>query len=186
MGVGTSGAGRDVSGSGGDRAGGARDASEAAAGVVHALRDRGQTLAAVESLTGGLLAATIVDIAGASRVFRGGLVCYATGLKATLAGVPAGLLAERGPVDPDVAVALAEGGRQRCRADWALAVTGVAGPEPQAGQPVGRVFVALAGPGVTRVCRLDLTGNRIEIRTGAVTAALGLLVDRLHADARPV
>lgn len=80
-----------------------------AAGVVHSLHERRQTLATVESLTGGLLAAAIVEIAGVSAVYRGGLVTYATELKARLADVPEELLAERGPVDPDVAVALAEG-----------------------------------------------------------------------------
>ncbi|ROT32816.1 CinA family protein [Micromonospora sp. HM5-17] len=160
-----------------------RAADGAAAAVVHALADRGASLAVVESLTGGLLAATIVDVAGASRVFRGGLVTYATEAKASLAGVPAPLLAARGAVDPEVAVALAEGGRQRCGADWCLATTGVAGPEPQDGKPVGLVFVAATGPSGTEVRRLDLDGNRRQIRVGAVRAALRLLADRLHAEA---
>lgn len=154
-----------------------------AAGVVHALAERGETLAAVESLTGGLLSSTIVEIAGASSVFKGGLVVYATELKSSLAGVPAGLLAERGPVDPDVAVALAEGGRQRCAADWCLATTGVAGPEPQGGKPVGTVYVSVAGPGGSAVRELDLDGGRAAIRGAAVTAALRLLVERLQQPA---
>ncbi|MEO3924439.1 CinA family protein [Micromonosporaceae bacterium B7E4] len=161
----------------------ARAADNGAAAVVHALVDRGATLAVVESLTGGLLAATIVDIAGVSSVFRGGLVAYATELKSSLVGVPAELLAERGAVDPDVAVALAEGGRARCGADWCLATTGVAGPEPQDGKPVGLVFVAAAGPSGTVVRRLDLDGNRLRIRIGAVSGALHLLAERLHAEA---
>ena len=78
-----------------------------AADVLATLKARGETLAVAESLTGGLLAATIVDMPGASAVFRGGLVVYATDLKGSLAGVPAELLAARGPVDPDVALALA-------------------------------------------------------------------------------
>ena len=117
--------------------------------LIAALRRRGETLAVAESLTGGLLAATLVDVPGASRVFRGGLIVYATDLKATLAGVPAELLAARGPVDPDVAVALARGARERCGADWGLATTGVAGPEPQDGAAVGTVFVAVAGPSIS-------------------------------------
>ncbi|AVT30677.1 competence protein [Plantactinospora sp. BC1] len=161
----------------------ARAADNGAAAVVHALVDRGATLAVVESLTGGLLAATIVDIAGVSSVFRGGLVAYATELKSSLVGVPAKLLDERGPVDPDVAVALAEGGRERCEADWCLATTGVAGPEPQDGKPVGLVYVAAAGPTGTDVRRLDLDGNRLRIRIAAVSGALHLLAERLHAEA---
>jgi nicotinamide-nucleotide amidase len=155
----------------------------AAAAVVHALKDRGETLAVVESLTGGLLAATLVDVAGVSAVFRGGLVVYATDLKATLAGVPTDLLDARGPVDPDVAVLLAAGGRQRCGADWGLATTGVAGPEPQDGKPVGLVYVALDGPSGPVVRRLDLDGGRAAVREGAVTGALRLLADQLHGSA---
>jgi nicotinamide-nucleotide amidase len=150
-----------------------------AAAVVHTLVERGQTVAVVESLTGGLLAATFVEIAGVSRVFRGGLVVYATDLKSSLAGVPAELLAARGAVDPDVAVAMAEGGRVRCSADWALATTGVAGPDPQDGKPVGLVYVAVAGPDETVVQELSLEGNRVAVRAGAVAAALDLFAAAL-------
>jgi nicotinamide-nucleotide amidase len=146
--------------------------------LLAALRVRGETLAVAESLTGGLLAATIVDVPGASRVFRGGLVVYATELKATLAGVPADLLAERGPVDPDVAAHLARGARERCGAHWGLSTTGVAGPEPQGSAAVGTVFVAVSGP-VDRVRALRLDGSRAQIRAGAVAAALDLLASVL-------
>jgi nicotinamide-nucleotide amidase len=163
--------------------------------VLRALRERGQTLAVAESLTGGLLAATIVDVPGASDVFRGGLIVYATDLKVALAGVPPALLAAHGPVHADVAAALAAGARERCAADWGLATTGVAGPNPQSGVPVGTVFLGLAGPagakraagpasglpgaagphGQAEVRRLALTGDRAEIRTATVAAALALL-----------
>jgi nicotinamide-nucleotide amidase len=153
-----------------------------AAEVLELLLRRGETLAVAESLTGGMLAATIVDVPGASRVFRGGLVVYATDLKASLAGVPAALLAERGPVDPDVATALASGARERCGAGWGLSTTGVAGPETQAGQPVGRGYVAVAGPdGASTVRRLDAPGERAEVRRAAVTAALDLLYEAVTA-----
>lgn len=151
----------------------------AAAAAVQALADRRQTLATAESLTGGLVAATIVEIPGVSAVFRGGLVVYATELKGRLAGVPEELLEARGPVDPDVAAKLAEGARERCGADWGVATTGVAGPEPQDGKPVGLVYVAVAGPDGTRVDELKLTGNRAAIRTESVTAVLRLLTDAL-------
>jgi nicotinamide-nucleotide amidase len=157
----------------------------AAAAAVHLLVERAETLASVESLTGGLLAATIVDIAGVSSVYRGGLVVYATPLKASLAGVPEDLLAARGPVDPDVALALAEGGRQRCGADWCVSTTGVAGPEPQDGHPVGTVYVAAAGPAGSVVRRLDLAGGRLAIRAGAVVMALRLLTELLRAAPTP-
>jgi nicotinamide-nucleotide amidase len=150
------------------------------AGVVHELVERGQTLATAESLTGGLVAAELVEVAGVSAVYRGGLVVYATDLKHDLAGVPEDLLAERGPVDADVALALARGARERCHADWGVATTGVAGPEPQDGVPVGKVFVAVAGPDVAQVRELKLDGGRAAVREGSVTAALELLLDVLR------
>ena len=158
----------------------AGDAAGLAEVALRLLEAHRQTLAVAESLTGGLLAATIVDVPGASRVFRGGLVVYATDLKATLAGVPAELLAARGPVDPDVAAALARGARQRCTADWALATTGVAGPDPQGDAPVGTVYLGLAGPdGRVQVRRLQLVGDRATIRRGTVAAALGMITEML-------
>jgi nicotinamide-nucleotide amidase len=148
-----------------------------AAEVLAMLATRGETLAVAESLTGGLLAATLVSVPGASRVFRGCLVVYATDLKASLAGVPVDLLAATGPVHPEVAAALAEGARQRCGADWGLGTTGVAGPDPQDGVAVGTVYVAASsGAGsAPSLRRLDLTGSRAEIRAGTVAAALDLL-----------
>jgi nicotinamide-nucleotide amidase len=145
-----------------------------AAAVLATLQARGETLAAAESLTGGLLSATIVDVPGASKVFRGGLIVYATDLKHTLAGVDAELLAVRGPVDPDVALALAQGAARACKATWGVATTGVAGPDPQDGVPVGTVFVSVAGP-IAQVRRLTLAGDRAQIRRAAVDAALALL-----------
>ncbi|MFC7243960.1 CinA family protein [Catellatospora aurea] len=145
-------------------------------GLVGVLAARGQTVAAAESLTGGLLTATLVTVPGVSKVLRGGLVVYATDLKHSLAGVDAALLAQRGPVDPDVALALARGARERCAADWGLATTGVAGPGPQDGVPAGTVYVALAGPdGQSQVSELHVEGERQHVRDSAVAAALGLL-----------
>ncbi|GLW28764.1 competence protein [Actinoplanes regularis] len=159
--------------------------SVAAAAAVHSLVERRETLATAESLTGGLVAATIVEIPGVSAVYRGGLVVYATELKSALAGVPAELLEERGPVDREVAAALAEGARDRCGADWGLATTGVAGPEPQDGKPVGLVYVAVAGPNGRQVRELRLIGNRMAVRTESVTAVLQLLTDVLHTAPAP-
>jgi nicotinamide-nucleotide amidase len=151
-----------------------------AASVIRRLTDSGETVAVAESLTGGLLSATLVDVPGASFVFRGGLVVYSTDLKGSLAGVPLDLLKDRGPVDPDVAIWLAQGARERCRADWGLATTGVAGPEPQNGMPVGTVYLGLARPdGSVLARRLDLDGDRQHIRSATVAAALKLLADEL-------
>lgn len=147
--------------------------------LLSTLEGRGETLAVAESLTGGQLAASIVDVPGASRVFRGGLVVYATDLKASLTGVPAALLDEHGPVHPDVAAALAEGARRVCRADWGLATTGVAGPDPLHGIAPGTAYVAVTGPTGTHVSRLSLAGDRAAIRSGTVAAALALLTGEL-------
>ncbi|HEY2271224.1 MAG TPA: CinA family protein [Jatrophihabitantaceae bacterium] len=139
------------------------------------LRAGGATVAVAESLTGGLLCAALTTTPGASATMRGGLVVYATELKALLAGVPAELLAERGAVDPDVARALAVGARERLGATYGLGVTGVAGPEPQDGKPVGTVWAALAGPDTTEISQVVVTGSREEIRLSAVEACLELL-----------
>lgn len=144
------------------------------AALLALLAARGETLAVAESVTGGLVAATLVDVPGASRVFRGGLVVYATELKASLAGVPADLLRAHGPVHPDVAAALASGARVTCGADWGLSTTGVAGPESQGGIEPGTVYIAVAGPR-SAVRRLQLVGGRAAVRAGTVAAALALL-----------
>ncbi|SUA79722.1 competence damage-inducible protein A [Nocardia otitidiscaviarum] len=143
-----------------------------AADLVRALRAAGQTVATAESLTAGLLAATIAGVPGASAVLRGGLVVYATDLKATLAGVSADTLDTDGPVAASTAEQLAVGARIRCGADWGVGLTGVAGPEPQDGRPVGTVFLGLAGPEGTEVIRLKLSGDRWTIRVTAVRAAI--------------
>ncbi|MCC5698600.1 CinA family protein, partial [Klebsiella pneumoniae] len=117
------------------------------ADVLEQLRQRGQTVATAESLTAGLLCAVLTEVPGASAVVRGGLVVYATDLKAGLAGVDRQLLAERGAVDPEVARQLAAGARERCGADWGVGLTGVAGPDPQDGVAPGTVHIGIAGPG---------------------------------------
>ncbi len=153
---------------------------QSADAVVAALRARGETLAVAESLTGGALAATIVDVPGASQAFRGGVIAYTVDLKVTLAGVPPRLLEARGPVDRDVAAALAEGVRLRCDATWGLATTGVAGPEAHGGKPPGTVWLGVAGPAGTTTRQLRLNGDRAAVRAGAVTAALHLLGSALE------
>lgn len=148
------------------------------------LVDRGLSVAVAESLTGGLLSAALTESAGSSRSFRGGLVVYATDLKAALAGVPDPLLQAQGPVSADVAAALAGGVRERLGADLGLGITGVAGPDPVDSHRAGTVFIAVAGQGVGEVLRVDLTGTRAEIRQQAVSAALRILVGVITA-ARP-
>jgi nicotinamide-nucleotide amidase len=151
------------------------------ADLVARLRQLGQTVATAESLTAGLVAAELTSVPGSSAVVRGGLIVYATDLKAKLAGVDAGLLAEHGAVHPDVAAQLARGARDRCEATWGLGLTGVAGPDPQDGVPPGTVYVAVAGPAGVEVRRLSLAGDRQQVRADSVTAVLDLLRAALPA-----
>lgn len=148
-----------------------------ASDLLAAVGDRGWTLAVAESLTGGLVSATLVDVPGASSVLRGGVVAYATELKATLLDVDKVLLAERGAVDPDVARAMATGVRARLGADVGLATTGVAGPDPQDGHPPGTVHVAVSTPAGTHVRSLRLAGDRGAVRAQSVDAVLALGVE---------
>jgi len=152
---------------------------EQAARLHRRLLDRHQTVAVAESLTGGLVAAALTTTPGASATFRGGLVVYATDLKARLAGVPESLLARVGAVDAQVALELARGVRDRLSASWGVGVTGVAGPDPQDGRAVGTVFVAAVGPrsvGET-VSELRLAGDRNSIRAQSVAGVLALLLN---------
>ncbi|MCA1007953.1 nicotinamide-nucleotide amidohydrolase family protein [Rhodococcus hoagii] len=147
--------------------------------LVEALVRRGQTLATAESLTAGLLAATVAGVPGASAVLRGGLIVYATDLKGSLAGVDSAVLASDGPVAASTAAQLAEGARDRCAADWGIGLTGVAGPDPQDGHAPGTVFLGVSGPDGTEVTALQLSGERWEIRFGSVRLAVSSLLDRL-------
>ena len=143
--------------------------------VVQALRRAGLSIATAESLTGGLLCAALTDVPGASAVVRGAVVAYATDLKAQVLGVDPDLLAREGAVHEDVARQMAVGVRTALGADVGVATTGVAGPDPQDGQPVGTVFVAAARDGEVVVRRLALAGDRLGIRHEAVAAALDLV-----------
>ncbi|BFV57028.1 CinA family protein [Kitasatospora sp. CMC57] len=141
-----------------------------------ALRDRGATLAVAESLTGGLLSVALVNVPGASATYRGGVVAYATELKAALLGVDEGLLAVEGPVHPVVARQMAEGVRRQLGSTYGLATTGVAGPEEQGGRPVGTVHLGWAGPDGAGMESLHLSGTRETIQQDTVGAALRLML----------
>jgi nicotinamide-nucleotide amidase len=146
-----------------------------AARLLALLNDRGETLATAESLTGGLVGATLTAIAGASATYRGGVVAYATDVKSSLLGVSGELLAARGAVDGDVAAAMATGVRRVLGADWGLALTGVAGPEPQDGRPVGTLYVGIVGPDGPAVAEHRLSGDRHAIRVTSCRTALHAL-----------
>ncbi|RDG38262.1 nicotinamide-nucleotide amidohydrolase family protein [Streptomyces corynorhini] len=150
-----------------------------------ALEEHGGTLAVAESLTGGLVAAELTAVPGASRTFRGSVTAYASDLKRDVLGVDGTLLEERGAVDPEVARQMAAGVRRLLGATWGAATTGVAGPDPQGGQPVGTVYVAVSGArGAGKVVALRLNGDRADIRKESVRIVLGLLLSELSGNGR--
>lgn len=141
----------------------------------------GRTLATAESLTGGLLGATITSVPGASVIYRGGVIAYATDLKGSLGGVRPEVLERDGAVAASTARELAEGAARQCRADVGLALTGVAGPAVQEGQPPGTVWLGWAvSGGASGATLLHLSGARPAIRAAAVRSALELLLDLLR------
>jgi len=135
---------------------------------------RAATVAAAESLTGGLIGVELTRGPGASEFFRGSLVCYSDEAKRDVAGVPQSVLDRSGAVSEQTAAALAEGAASRLGADLGVAATGVAGPGEQGGQPVGTVFVGACWGGRTVARRAFTYGDRDNIRALAVTAALDL------------
>jgi len=156
-----------------------------AADVVALLSERGLTIAVAESLTGGQLVASLVDVPGASATVVGGVVAYNTAIKNSVLGVSAELLASRGAVDPEVARQMASGVRAALAidgrpADVGLATTGVAGPDPQDGKPVGTVYLGLAIGDRVESVALSLSGSRSEIRSATVQRALATLLAALN------
>jgi nicotinamide-nucleotide amidase len=148
---------------------------------VDALRHRAETLATAESLTAGLICATLAEVPGASDVLRGGLAAYATDVKTTVLGVDADVVERDGVVSRSCAEAMARRACVLFGSDWAVSATGVAGPTEQEGHPVGTVFVAVCGPGRLESRQLALGGTRDEVRHASVDAALGLLAGTLAA-----
>ena len=145
--------------------------------VIGRLAAQGKTLATAESCTGGLLGAMLTDVAGASQVYLGGIVSYAYSVKEALLGVDSALLAEKGAVCEEVALQMAEGVRKRLGADYALSITGNAGPGTDEKNPcVGEIFVACADASGSRCLRLQCNGNRQENRLAACEAALSMLL----------
>ena len=139
----------------------------ASAALVAALTARSRTVATAESLTGGLVSAALTGVPGASVVVRGAVVAYSSEVKASVLGV------DRTGAGQQVGV------REVMASDYGLSTTGVAGPDPAEGKPVGRVFVAVAGPGTARVQVLDLGGDREAVRSQAELAVLRLLGETL-------
>ncbi|SFI38633.1 MULTISPECIES: CinA family protein [Microbacterium] len=152
--------------------------------LIARLKDLGWSVGIAESLTGGLVVSSLVSVAGASAVVRGGIVAYATDVKESLLGVDATLLEAHGPVHPRVARQMADGvrravGRDGIPADVGIATTGIAGPLSPDGQPVGTVHIAISTPLGSRVESFQLGGDREAIRSEAAARALRLALDAL-------
>jgi nicotinamide-nucleotide amidase len=156
------------------------DARELAIEILRLLMAAGMTVATAESLTGGLVAGALTDIPGSSEAFRGGVVAYATELKAEILGVDSRMLAEHGPVYAPVAAAMADGVRKLLGATVGVATTGVAGPGSADGWPAGTVHIAVSLADDTVVRTMALAGNRDEVRRLTVEQVLGLLLGRLR------
>lgn len=150
--------------------------------VVAELVELDATVAVAESLTGGGLTSELVAVPGTSAVLVGGLVAYATRVKADVLGVDAELLAAGGPVQAEVAAQMARGVSALLGADYGLATTGVAGPGAETGVPPGVVFVAATGPHRTWVRELHLAGTRRLLREASTARALALLLAVLAED----
>ena len=144
-----------------------------ATALVALLAEKGLTVSTAESCTGGLIAAAIVDVPGASAVFPGGAVTYAASVKTALLGVPEEIIREKGVVSREVALSMAEGARRRFGTDCAVSVTGLAGPGGGTAEtPVGRVYIGVAVGEKTVVFREDFAGERNAVRQAAKESAI--------------
>lgn len=155
---------------------------ELAARVLAAARAAGRTVGTAESLTGGLVAATLTDVPGSSDVVRGGVVSYSSDVKRDVLGVGRETLAVRGAVSEETACAMAEGARRELSCDLAVSATGIAGPggaEP--GKPVGTVWIGRADAALTCARCCHFPGTRDEVRLLAVRAALEFALEALEA-----
>jgi len=150
--------------------------------VKDLLLAKGYSLSIAESCTGGLVSAALTDIAGISAVFRGSVIAYDNDVKKQVLGVPEKILDQEGAVSESCAVAMATGCRNVINTDYAIAVTGIAGPDggtPE--KPVGLVYLAVAGPDGIKTKRMQINGNRARVRKVAALNALDLLRRQLLA-----
>lgn len=152
---------------------------DVAAHILQQLRSRNRTLAIAESCTGGLLASRFTDICGASKVFMGGLVCYRNSAKEQLLDIPGEVINQHGSVSPEVAVAMAEGVAERFEADYAVSITGFAGPEC-GNEPVGTIYIGLSTPVGVWAKKIYAPGSRASVKVRAVNGALDFLRRKLR------
>lgn len=157
---------------------------DAASVLVARALEHGWTVATAESLTGGQVGSEICAIPGASATYMGGIISYSSQVKATALGVNAKLLEQAGSVDARVAEQMAQGAARVCSADFAVATTGVAGPEPHDGKPVGRVYLGISGPEGAHAVEKNYVGDRAQVRKQATEDAMKLLEQEMVKVAR--
>lgn len=151
--------------------------------IAERLLAAGRRVCTAESCTGGLIAKTFTDLAGSSDWFDRGFVTYSNAAKSEMLGVPASLIEEYGAVSEPVANAMASGALRNSEADYAIAVTGIAGPGGGgAGKPVGTVWIALAEDGQLEARLHHFDGNRAAVREATLLTSLGMLLERLGTE----
>lgn len=150
--------------------------------VVEVLKEKKLTITTAESCTGGLIAASIVNIPGASAVFKEGYITYSNEAKMKLLGVKQETLEKYYAVSAQTAFEMAEGGAKNAGADVCVAVTGVAGPDKEDGKPVGLVYVSCCYNGKVEVRECNFKGDRTQIRVQAANAALDLALEMVTGE----
>ena len=148
--------------------------------VGRLLKERDLTLSVAESITGGQVGAMITEPGGASAFFLGGIVCYSDMAKERLLAVPAEIIAERGAVSPECAIAMAEGARDALGSDLAISTTGIAGPTgARAGKPIGLCYLGISSASASKVEKLELSGSRLSVQKKASIASLRAIIKTL-------
>jgi len=140
--------------------------------IIETLKARGETVSVAESLTGGGLGHALTQVPGASEVFLGGIIAYTADVKVNFLGVPRATIDEFSVVSEEVAIAMANGAREKIGTTWAISTTGVAGPGDYMGIREGTVWIAISGP-INQTLQLTLDGGRDGVRQGAISSAIG-------------
>ena len=140
--------------------------------IIETLKARGETVSLAESLTGGGLGHALTQVPGASQVFLGGIIAYTADVKVNFLGVPRATIDQFTVVSEEVAVAMADGAREKIGTTWAISTTGIAGPGDYMGVREGTVWIAISGP-INQTLQLTLDGGRDGVRQGAISSAIG-------------
>jgi nicotinamide-nucleotide amidase len=140
--------------------------------IIETLKARGETVSVAESLTGGGLGHALTQVPGASQVFLGGIIAYTADVKVNFLGVTRATIDQFTVVSEEVAVAMADGAREKIRTTWGISTTGIAGPGDYMGVREGTVWIAISGP-INQTLQLTLDGGRDGVRQGAISSAIG-------------